>query len=117
MTELAAYSAQGFWRNIPPFPLVRDVTKGKGVKELMTVRQVAEAIHYSPRRVRELIKQGKIKAHRLMPGGQWRIDPSSVSLLAEFETQRQHSAEYFQSRALAAMARVGLKLPDAPARL
>ena len=83
----------------------------------MTVREVAEAICYSPRRVRELIRQGKIKARRLVPGGQWRIDPSSVSLLAEFETRRQHSDAYLQRRALAAMAKAGLKPPAAPARL
>ena len=83
----------------------------------MTVREVAEAIRYSPRQVRALIKQGKIKAYRLTPHGQWRIDASSVSLLAEFETERQHSDEYYERRALAAMARVGLKPPDMPARL
>ena len=87
------------------------------MRALMTVREVAEAIRYSPRRVRALISQGKIKAYRLTPRGQWRIDASSVSLLAEFETERQHSDRYYQRRALAAMAKVGLKLPDAPARL
>ena len=87
------------------------------MRALMTVREVAEAIRYSPRQVRALIKQGKIKAYRLTPRGQWRIDASSVFLLAEFETERQHSDEYYQRRALAAMAKVGLKLPDVPARL
>ena len=84
---------------------------------LLTVREVADLIRYSPRQVRTLISQGKIKAYRLTPHGQWRIDASSVSLLADFETDRQHSDEYYQRRALAAMAKVGLKLPDMPARL
>jgi len=70
------------------------------MREFMTVREVARAIKYSPRHVRALIQQGKIKAYRLTPRGQWRIDPSSVSLLAEFETERQHSDEYLALRSV-----------------
>ena len=87
------------------------------MKTFMTVREVAEAIKYSPRHIRALISQGKIKAYRFTSRGQWRIDPESVSLLADFETDRQHSQEYYQQRALAAMAKVGLPLPAEPARL
>lgn len=77
------------------------------VPTLMTVAQVARALACSPRRVRQLIGEGKLAALRLTDAGHWRITADSVRALCGLQTERSHTREYYARRAAAAARRLG----------
>ena len=79
------------------------------IPEVMTVREVAEQLRCSPRYVRGLIHNGKLKATRLVDGGRFLIFKDSVDRLLGIRVQKP-SREALRRRALLAAARGGFSL-------
>lgn len=75
--------------------------------DIMTVAQVADRLKCGPRRVRQLIQEGKLAAFKLGDTGHWKITTRSVADLFGFEQERSHAPTYYRRRAQAAMTRMG----------
>ncbi|MDM8005440.1 MAG: helix-turn-helix domain-containing protein [Phycisphaerae bacterium] len=78
------------------------------VPDTMTVAEAAEAIRKSPRYVRGLIAEGRLKAVRLSERGHWLVFADSIAVLLGVKAQRQHSPEYHLKRDQEILARMGL---------
>lgn len=48
---------------------------------LLTVKQAAELIHRRPQYVRDMIRDGRITAHRLKDKGPWLVEAESIDRL------------------------------------
>ena len=85
----------------------------------MTVTEVAQSIHRTPRYVRALIKSKTLRAIRIGERGGYLIRPEWLDELLNVEGSRprSHSQEYYLRRAAAAVAIVGYGPPGVPADL
>jgi len=78
------------------------------VPEMVTVAKAAEALHRTPRYVRRLIAQGRLKAVRFSERSHWLVFADSISALLGVKPERQRSPEYHLRRDLEILARRGL---------
>jgi excisionase family DNA binding protein len=79
------------------------------IPETLTVAKAAEALHKSPRYVRDLIAGGKLKAVRLSERGHWLVFADSIASLLGVRPERQHSPEYHLKRDQEILARRGIR--------
>jgi hypothetical protein len=66
-------------------------------------------LHKSPRFVRDLIADGKLKAVRLTERGHWLVFADSLSALLGVKPERHHSPEYHLRRDREILARRGIR--------
>ena len=75
----------------------------------MTAAQTAKAIHKSPRFVRDLIADKKLKAVRITQRGHWLVFTDSLSALLGVKAPRQHSQEYYMKKDREILERMRIK--------